>query len=114
MAYRAKRKFQRSVQRDAVKILSPAGVEYSTFDDLSLGGLKLWLDREMLPPTVISLEFTLRSSLRSAVIPIKVMGRVVRCIPSKRGFEIGVAFMGLDVSTHMAMEKLFDAEEGPF
>jgi hypothetical protein len=101
------------VQRDAVKILSPAGVEYATYEDLSVGGLKLWLDHEMLPPTTIRLEFSLRPALQGST-PIKVLGRVVRCLPSKLGFEIGVQFIGLDPTTQSAMEKLFDLSEGPF
>lgn len=45
---------------------------------------------------------------------IKVLGKVVRCVSSKDGFEVGVQFMNLQTPTRMAIEKLFDETEGPF
>lgn len=113
MAYRAKRKFQRSIQREAVKILSPAGLEYGTFEDLSVGGLKLWLDHELSISTTLSLEFSVYSPLRG-LTPLRVTGRVVRCVLAKSGYEIGVEFLDASKSTHTAIEKLFDVSEGPF
>jgi hypothetical protein len=113
MAYRAKRKFVRSIQRDAVKILSPQGVEYATYEDLSAGGLKLWLDHDMAPTSTFLLEFSFRSP-QGASQKISVMARAVRCTSSKDGFEIGVQFLNLSVATRTAIEKLFDVGEGPF
>ncbi|MDB5036867.1 MAG: hypothetical protein JWQ35_395 [Bacteriovoracaceae bacterium] len=113
MAFQAKRKFQRSVQREAVKILSPAGIEYATYEDLSAGGLKLWLDHDMEPQTTLSLEFSLREPGQTPQ-NIKVVGRAVRCIKTKAGFEVGVQFLNLQEPTREAIQKLFDGNDGPF
>jgi hypothetical protein len=105
MAFQAKRKFKRSVQREAVRLLTPSGLEYATFEDLSAGGLKLWMDHEMEPGTMIDLDFC----------SIRTMGRVVRSIKKNDGcFEVGVQFIDLQSSTRALIEKLVDSEEGPF
>jgi hypothetical protein len=113
MAFRAKRKYQRSVQREAVKIMSQAGLEYATYEDLSAGGLKLWMDHDVEPQTTLAIEFTLRD-LEGGPVKIRVRGKVVRSLKSGAGFEVGVQFLDLNQPTQVAIEKLFEISEGPF
>lgn len=113
MAFQAKRRFQRSVQREAVKILSKAGIEYATYEDLSAGGLRLWLDHEVDLGTLYELEFKLRVWGQSP-LEILVQGRVVRCVKIQDGFDVGVEFLNLPQATIAAIQKHFSAEEGPF
>ncbi len=113
MAFQAKRKFQRSVQREAVRITSKAGVEYATYEDLSGGGLKLWLDHPLEKDSSLSLEFTLRPQ-SDRTQEVVVMARVVRCVKINDGYEVGVQFVNLADSTRHIIQRLFASEDGPF
>lgn len=103
----------RSIQRDAVKILSPVGLEYATYEDLSAGGLKLWMDHALEPNARLSLEFSVRN-LDNTPLKIKVVGRVVRCVRSGDGYTVGIQFLDLSRTTREAIEKLFQPIDGPF
>lgn len=114
MAFQAKRKFKRSVTREGVRLMTPSGLEYSTFEDLSAGGLKLWLDHEIDSGVMIELEFSLSAASAAPKNSLRVMGRVVRSVKKENGFEVGVQFIDLQSSTRAFLEKLVDSSEGPF
>lgn len=114
MAFQAKRKFKRCVQREAVRVIGPSGIEYATYEDISVGGVKLYMDYEKAPNVNLNLEFTVRGEQGENLGNIRTSGRVVRSIKSGDGFEVGVQFINLDDRLRVSLERLIDAEEGPF
>lgn len=114
MAFQAKRKFKRSIQRDGVRVTSPAGIEYATYEDISAGGVKLFMEYEKRPHAQLEMQFTVRNESGENLGDIHTFGRVVRSIKTQDGYEIGVAFTNLDDRIRAMFEKLIDGEEGPF
>jgi c-di-GMP-binding flagellar brake protein YcgR len=114
MAFQAKRKFKRSVQREGIRVTSPAGIEYATYEDISAGGVRLIMDYEKAPHAALEMEFTLRGENGESLGNIRTFGRVVRSIKLQNGYEVGVAFTNLDDRIRSMIERLIDAEEGPF
>ena len=110
MAFEAKRKFKRSVQREAVRILTASGLEYATFEDLSAGGLKLWLDHEVPSGLMMELEFSLRASSGDLISNLKVLGRVVRCIKQSSGFEVGIHFVDLPQAARRSLSMALSGD----
>ena len=113
MAFAAKRRFARSIQRDAVKIKSSSGIEYATYEDVSAGGLKLWLDHDVNIGNIFALEFTLRS-VGGRNAEISVLGQVVRCITRPSGHEVGIQFLDLQDSVRKEILQHTKTEDGPF
>ncbi|MGA0163455.1 MAG: PilZ domain-containing protein [Bdellovibrionota bacterium] len=116
MAYQAKRKFPRKLTRDGVRVRTSAGIEYGTFEDLSLGGLRLLMEREMPAGEMIDLEFSFLSpSVESEVrLQVKAMGRVMRSSPRSDLFEIGVAFLSVPKELARHWTTSVDDPIGPF
>lgn len=114
MAFQAKRKFKRCVQKDGVRVVGPAGVEYAIYDDISAGGVRLIMEYEKAPHTPLEMQFSLRNEMGENLGDIRTRGRVVRSIKSDRGYEVGVEFINLDDRIRSMLERLIDADEGPF
>lgn len=120
MAYSAKRRFQRSPQREAVKIRTPHGVEYAVFDDLSAGGMKIWLDHSMEEGSLIQLEFSIRNA-QGQIIHVRNSAIVARCIKVRAetgdGFQVGVQFrqsLSSEYFSDASKSAGIDSESGPF
>jgi hypothetical protein len=120
MAYSAKRRFQRSPQREAVKIRTPHGVEYAVFDDLSAGGMKIWIDNPKDIGSLMQLEFSIRNP-EGRIIHIRNSAIVARCVKAKiessDGFEIGVQFresLSAELFSRASKTDAVDSETGPF
>ena len=116
MAYRAKRQFKRNSCREAVKLVTDAGIEFCTYEDLSAGGMRLLLDHAAPIGSVMEIQFTLRPAAEKALPrhEIKTLGKVVRCIQSSGDYDVGLQFLHLTPATRQAIEKAMDSEEGPF
>lgn len=116
-AFLAKRQFKRSNHREGVKIVSPQGVEYSTLEDLSAGGVKIHLDRDVPEGQLMELEFSIRSSNGLKVSDVKTLGKVVRSVRSSRGagYHVGLQFLDLQDNIRHLINTLFiDDKDGPF
>lgn len=111
MAFKAKRQHPRASLREGIKVRTAIGIEYGTFDDLSIGGLKLFLDHAKREGEVVDLEFRVASGMAGQ---IKVLGRVVRCLEHSSGYEVGIEFVNIAASMRDRITKLFDTGEGPY
>jgi methyl coenzyme M reductase subunit D len=58
----------------------------------------------------LSLEFSLRD-VDANTVKIKVLGRVVRCSKTPKGFEVGVQFVDLNEPTRLAIQKIFQLNQ---
>jgi len=114
MAFQAKRKYTRKTGREAVKILSQRGVEYATFEDISAGGLKLWMDRSIEAGEVMQVEFLLPYVGHGRHLGLEVDAQVVRCIKRDKAFEVGVKFLRLSDSEWQQLETAVDCTKGSF
>lgn len=113
MAFMAKRQYPRSSLREGVRIRSDRGVEYATIEDLSAGGLKIYLDHDLAVGSLLELSFSVRVS-GAKVEEISVMGRVVRSIKHDMAFFIGVQFMDLNEKYRQSLHAMVDSGDGPF
>ena len=113
MAFMAKRQHPRSTLREGVRIRSDRGVEYATIEDLSAGGLKIYLDHDVAVGSLLELSFSIRVA-GSSVEEICVLGRVVRSIKHNMGFFVGVQFMDLSERYRQSLQAMVDSGEGPF
>lgn len=114
MAFKAKRKFPRSTRREGVKVRTAVGLEYGTFDDLSIGGIKLFLDHSKQEDELMQVEFNLPGSPK---IEIRATGRVVRSVKSSTGYEIGVEFLHIHPALRGELQEFcdkIDTVDGPF
>jgi len=116
-AFRAKRQFKRNNQREGVKIVTSNGVEYSTLEDLSAGGVKIHLDREATEGDLMELEFSVRGVSGAKISDVKTIARVVRSVKSARGsgYHIGLQFLDLQDKSRELINTLYiDEMDGPF
>jgi len=117
MGYQAKRKYKRAVYTDGVKLETGNGVEFATYEDVSFGGLRLYLDHDVKAGAIMQASFTVRhggiDKIRSE---IRVLGKVVRCIKSISGYTVGLQFLNLTKETRENLASLVevDIEAGPF
>jgi len=114
MAFQAKREYLRRSSREAVKILSERGVEYATFEDISAGGLRLWMDREVAFGERLRLEFLLPYSGSGRYEGMEVEAQVVRCESKEAHFDVGVRFVGLSASDWDRLKTTVDCTKGNF
>lgn len=116
MAFQAKRKFPRVSGREAVRIRSSSGVEYATFEDISSGGLRLWLEHPIKVGDLLELEFDLPSDWVDAkqTRSMRRPARVVRAVQKGDSYEIGVQFLDAmpEISRHLG--SAIDDQAGPF
>lgn len=113
MAFLAKRQYPRSALREGIRIRSSRGVEYSTLEDLSAGGLKLFLDHDLDLGSVLELSFSIRIA-GSKPSEFSAMGRVVRSVKQGTDYFIGVQFLDLDEKARQSLQAMVDSGEGPF
>jgi len=113
MAFMAKRQYPRSSLREGVRIRSHRGVEYATIEDLSAGGLKIYLDHDVATGTLLELSFSIRLG-GSKAQEISVMGRVVRSIRHDMAYFVGIQFMDLSDQSRQSLQAMVDSGEGPF
>lgn len=96
MAFLAKRRFPRILNRDGVKLYAEHGIEYATFEDVSAVGIRLFLDREPRMGEHFRVEFRLprpQALSGAASSHFSLKARVVRVIPSGKGYEVGLEFL---------------------
>lgn len=114
MAYMAKRRFNRKNSREAVKLVSSRGVEYTVFEDISAGGLRIRMER----PVDFGAEF-----LAEFLLPYKGAGRyrdmnarirVVRCQKVNSHYDVGAQFVDIDSEQKTALESSVDCSPGNF
>jgi len=114
-AYHAKRSSPRAAFKEGLKLKGPQGLEYSTVEDLSTGGLKIWLDHEMTLGSLVEVEFNLRSKQNGQILgAIQAITRVVRSVKSGDGFQVGLQFVELQHKMRELIDSFSDAEDGPF
>lgn len=114
MAFEAKRQFSRKTSREAVKILSSRGVEYATFEDISAGGLKLWMERPAESGEALQLEFYLPYAGKGRHLDLVVDARVVRSIKRDSHYEVGVKFTELKPDDVERLKTVVDVQQGRF
>lgn len=115
MAYQAKRQFPREKQCEGVRLLTDAGVEFATIEDLSLGGVRLYTDRNFTLGSLIELEFSLRSAETGKILgEIKTLGRVTRSRSKGNGYDTGVQFIRVSEVVRRTIELAIDCQEGEF
>lgn len=115
MAFQAKRRNRRSLVKEGVRLQSPAGVEYGTTEDLSAGGLKVVLDREVPPGTLFDAEFSLRDERGRFLEEVKTLVRSVRSVKTQSGhYSVGLQFMDLQDKSRQLIQTLIDDQGGPF
>ncbi len=114
MAFKAKRQFQRSSLREGAKIRTANGIEYSTLEDLSAGGLRLYLDHDVALGSLLELSFTVRSLSTGRSEEVKTMARVVRSVKEKDSYFVGVQFLDLKEEWRRSLQAMVDSKEGPF
>jgi|GEM_PF-4653887 len=114
MAFQAKRQYVRRSSREAVRILSRVGVEYATFEDISAGGLKLWMKRNTIPGEVLKLEFLLPYSGAGRYQDMKIDVIVVRSEKKEERYEVGVKFIELPQGKRLLLETVVDCTSGSF
>lgn len=109
MAFLLKRKYPRHGFRDGIKILGPVGSEYATYEDVSIGGIRLLMDREPIQGERLDMELRLPGMQRA----VQLSARVIRVQPWGRSFEVGAAFSkdSSDLSSFLKSE--IDLESGP-
>jgi len=114
-AFRAKRQYKRSIMKEGVRITSPDGLEYSTSEDLSAGGVKIYLDRDPQIGSILELQFTLRSPEGKLLTEIKTLGKVVRSVKSNSGYQVGLQFLNLQDRAQVAINEMISSDkDGPF
>jgi len=92
MAFLAKRIHPRKLLRDGVKIYAPRGVEYATFEDISGGGIRLFMSRAPEMGEIIDMELRFPGMRQDT----RISAQVVRVNPSERSFEVGLEFLKID------------------
>lgn len=112
MAFEAKRQHKRTQTRDGVRLMTRSGVEYATYEDMSVGGLRLHAERTMLLGDVIHVDFAVQTPQGRKTL--KVLGRVTRSQKSSAGFDIGIEFVDLPNQFRILLEAAVDSEAGPF
>ena len=95
MGFLAKRIHPRKLLRDGVKIYAPQGVEYATFEDISGGGIRLFMNRSPELGEIFDMELRF-PGLRQDT---RISAKVVRVNESGRSFEVGLEFLKIDPAT---------------
>jgi len=93
MGFSSKRIHPRKLLRDGVKIYASEGVEYATFEDISGGGVRLFMNRAPLIGEVIDMELRF-PGLRQDT---RISAKVVRVNESGSSFEVGLEFLRVDL-----------------
>ena len=114
MAFKAKRQYPRYVLREGVKLETGIGIEFSTFDDVSCGGIKLYLDHEVKIGALIEANFTIPRGPNNIRSEIKSLSRVVRCIKQNKGYTVGLQFLNMSKDMKSNLSTLVDITDGPF
>lgn len=116
MAFQAKRKFPRKYGREAVRLWTKSGVVYSNFEDISLGGLRLWLEHSLKPGEILEVEFDLPTDWVEASRhrSLRRPARVVRCAARGDFYEVGVQFLDAPPDWMRQISKPIDDQAGPF
>jgi len=121
MDFAAKRQAPRFTRCEAVRIKTPGGVEYATYEDISAVGLKLRSDRRLDLGSLLELEFDAPTSFRSdapdLTQSIRCLARVIHCsrLKNLKSYTVGVQFIdSLHLKQKALIQRWIDSEEGPF
>jgi hypothetical protein len=102
--------------RDGVRVRTTSGLEYGTFEDLSLGGVRLVMERELPAGEIVDLEFSIRGSGIEAELrlSVKALGRVIHSFARNDSFESGIAFLSIPKELARHWTTSVDDPIGPF
>ncbi len=112
MAFLAKRKHPRRTTRDGVKILGSQGPEFASFEDLSAGGIRLFMDRNPEIGEQFDVELRLAGMPKSILLKAKVIWSKTQ----GRQYEVGSEFIEKNDKLESLLIPKTDAGslEGPF
>ena len=114
MAFKAKRQYKRAELIDGVKLHTGAGIEFSTIDNVSAGGLCIRSDHEMKTGAYLEASFTVRSSCGTIRNEVKTLCRVARCIKGDTSFRVGLHFLNLNAEAREQIKNFCGTGQGPF